>query len=64
MIVDRDVMLAKTEMKRRQEWAAEERLARQARRAEQEQDVEQGAEQAGEREPGGFAWLRRLAGAR
>lgn len=63
MIPDRDMMIVKAEMKRRQEWAAEERLARQFRREAQGRDAEPAEEPAEERR-GGFAWLRRLAGAR
>lgn len=62
MIQDRDLYLAKAEMKRRQEWADEERLARQARRQQAEHQAERSDDEAPAQ--GAFNWLRRLAGAR
>jgi hypothetical protein len=62
MSVERDMLITKAEIRRRQDWAAEERLARQARREAQERQEEQAEEPAPRR--GSFGWLRRLAGAR
>ncbi|NJN16366.1 MAG: hypothetical protein HC822_08870 [Oscillochloris sp.] len=59
---ERDLFLAKAELNRRLQWAAEERKARAARRNE---DTPTSVSNHGEkRDRGGFSWLRRLAGAR
>ena len=62
MIPERDQFLVKHELRRRHQQAAEERAAREARRAVAEARHEQ--IQPGEGSRGAFGWLRRLAGAR
>ncbi|NTU84817.1 MAG: hypothetical protein HGA45_36545 [Chloroflexales bacterium] len=62
MIPERDFFLAKAEVRRRNQEAAEARLVREAIRGARRQR----AEQVRPTEPpsGAFGWLRRLAGAR
>jgi hypothetical protein len=55
---EREMQLARDEMRRRLQWAAEERLARQARQVATQPDE---AEDAERQRAGPFAWLRRLA---
>jgi hypothetical protein len=54
---EREMQLARDEIRRRLQWAAEERLARQAHQVAAEPDKEESAEKA---RSGPFAWLRRL----
>lgn len=62
MIPERDYFLAKSEVARRQQQAAEERAVRKARGSA----VEARSEPHGcdERPRGAFGWIRRLSGAR
>lgn len=60
MSTERDLFLAKGEMLRRLEWAAEERLARQARAEAQRREAAEGDK--GSERGNAFGWLRRLAG--
>lgn len=60
MIPDRELFLAKAEVRRRQQEAAEARLVREARRGARSARAMQ-AERAGQPR-GAFGWLRRLAG--
>lgn len=64
MIPERDYFLARAEVRRRREEAADERAARDARRAARAQVTQARRDSNDARPAGALGWLRRLAGAR
>jgi hypothetical protein len=64
MIPERDYLIARDEVRRRREAAANERLAREARREARASSAPRPSVEPAERRAGPFDWLRRLAGAR
>ena len=64
MIPERDFFIAKDEVRRRRERAANERVVREARREARARSARRPSVEPVERRAGPFGWLRRLAGAR